>query len=123
MLANARPIDDGPEPITFKQVIDDEVARRARGRDAKALPDRTVKKYRDAADAFAKFRKSDNARTVTAAEGKAWIDAMQDAGDIGNRTVKNAAPRAWTDDTPASRATSSTSSPGRAKPTPPTESP
>jgi len=74
--------------VTFDQIIDDEVKRRARGRDAKPLPDRTVKKYRDAAKEFGKHRKSNNAATVTAVEGKNWIEAMQDAGENSNRTVK-----------------------------------
>lgn len=47
-----------------------------------------MKKYRDDCAAFAKWRKSKNALTVTAAERKAWIEAMQDEGKIGNRTVK-----------------------------------
>ncbi len=74
--------------VTFDQIIDDETKRRSRGKNAKPLPERTVKKYRDAAKEFAKHRKSNNAATVTAIEGKRWIEAMQDAGENSNRTVK-----------------------------------
>ncbi|SIP97111.1 hypothetical protein SAMN05880582_101215 [Rhizobium sp. RU20A] len=89
LLANASaPTDDEPEAITFDDVIDQEAARRARGKNAKALPARTIKKYRDDCASFAKWRGDTNALTVTAAEGKSWIEAMQDAGDLQNRTVK-----------------------------------
>jgi integrase len=89
LLANAAPLpEDGPAPVTFDNIIDDEVARRARGKNAKPLPDRTAKKYRDHCAAFAKWRKSKNALTVTAAEGKGWIESLQDAGELSNRTVK-----------------------------------
>ncbi|MBO1024079.1 integrase [Ochrobactrum sp. SD129] len=74
--------------VSFDTIIDDEVKRRARGKDAKPLPDRTAKKYRDDCKAFCKWRKNKNALTVTAAEGKAWIEQMQDAGALGNRTIK-----------------------------------
>ncbi|KIP99260.1 integrase [Agrobacterium tumefaciens] len=89
LLADATPvIDDEAVPVTFDSIIDDEVKRRSRGKNAKPLPDRTVKKYRDHCSAFAKWRKSKNALTVTAAEGKGWIESLQDAGELGNRTVK-----------------------------------
>ncbi|MGK9053133.1 integrase [Neorhizobium petrolearium] len=76
------------EKISFNDIIDDEVKRRARGKDAKPLPALTIKKYRDHCAAFAKWRKSDNALTTTAAEGKGWIESLQDAGELSNRTVK-----------------------------------
>ncbi len=89
LLADAAPIyNDEPDPITFDNIIDDEVKRRARGKNAKPLPDRTAKKYRDHCAAFAKWRKSKNALTVTAMEGKSWIESLQDAGELSNRTVK-----------------------------------
>ncbi|MDX0488805.1 integrase [Sinorhizobium medicae] len=88
LLADAAPIEDAADPITFDNIIDDEVARRARGKNAKPLPARTAKKYRDHCAAFAKWRKSKNALTVTAAEGKGWIESLQDAGELSNRTVK-----------------------------------
>ncbi|MBX5023060.1 integrase [Rhizobium lentis] len=89
LLAEAPPIyNDEPDPITFDNIIDDEVKRRARGKNAKPLPALTVKKYRDHCAAFGKWRKSKNALTVTAAEGKGWIESLQDAGELGNRTVK-----------------------------------
>ncbi|MBX4874425.1 integrase [Rhizobium bangladeshense] len=88
LLADAPAIEDEPEPITFDNIIDGEVKRRARGKNAKPLPDRTIKKYRDHCAAFAKWRKNKNALTVTAAEGKCWIESLQDAGELSNRTVK-----------------------------------
>lgn len=89
LLADAPPIyNDSPDPITFESIVDDEVKRRARGKNAKPLPDRTAKKYRDHCAAFAKWRKSKDALTVTAAEGKGWIESLQDAGELSNRTVK-----------------------------------
>ncbi|SFH23290.1 hypothetical protein SAMN05216459_12123 [Ensifer sp. OV372] len=88
LLAEAAHIENEPDPITFDNIIDDEVKRRARGKDAKPLPALTIKKYRDHCAAFAKWRKSKNALTVTAAEGKGWIESLQDAGELSNRTVK-----------------------------------
>ncbi|WP_265519501.1 integrase [Nitratireductor luteus] len=88
MLAGETTEEESAAPITFDDIIDAEVKLRARGKNAKPLPDRTVKKYRDAAVEFATFRNSKNAAAVTAVEGKNWIEAMQDAGHLGNRTVK-----------------------------------
>lgn len=87
LLVSAAQEADMPEPITFDSIIEEEVKRRARGKDAKPMPARGVKKYKDDCAFFAKWRKSEDAQTVTAAEVKNWIEAMQDAGDIGNRTV------------------------------------
>lgn len=90
MLAQAK-IEEPPCPakaVTFNSIIDAEVKRRERGKDAKPFPAKTVSKYRDHADAFAKWRKSTDATTVTADEGKRWVEAMQDAGQNSNRTVK-----------------------------------
>lgn len=89
LLASASAGKHEPNFITFDQIIDAETTRRARGKDAKPLPRGTVKKYRDAANEFSKFRQSDDATSVTASEGKQWIEAMQDGGSLGNRTVKS----------------------------------
>ncbi|MDH7785163.1 integrase [Ochrobactrum sp. 19YEA23] len=92
MLVKAIAAEEEKQPDiavrTFSQIIDDEVKRRSRGKDAKPISERSVKKYRDNCKEFAKHRKSDNAATVTAIEGKRWIESMQDAGENGNRTVK-----------------------------------
>lgn len=88
LIADVKAIENEPEPITFDTIVEDEVKRRARGKDGKPLPARTAKKYRDHCTAFAKWRKSKNALTVTAAEGKAWIESLQEAGTLSNRTVK-----------------------------------
>lgn len=86
----AQPVEI-PEPanvITFKQIIDEEVKRRARGRDSKPLPERTVGYYRRATDAFAAHRKSKNAATVTIKEGEAWRDSLLESAEFGNKTIK-----------------------------------
>ncbi|MFS8044987.1 integrase [Rhizobium sp. BR 314] len=89
LLAEAAPVNnDEPEPITFDAIVDNEVKRRARGKNTKPLPARTAKKYCDHCAAFAEWRKSKNSLTVTAAEGKGWIESLQDAGELSNRTLK-----------------------------------
>ncbi|MHA6644611.1 integrase [Mesorhizobium sp. A623] len=90
MLAQAK-IEEPPLPakrVAFRSIIDTEAKRRERGKDAKPFPAKTVKKYLDHAEEFAVWRKSTDAATVTADEGKRWVEAMQDAGVNGNRTVK-----------------------------------
>lgn len=74
-------------PSSFDEVIDAEVKRRSLGRYAKPLPDRTVRKYQVACSEFAKFRNSDDTSTVTAIEGKRWIEAMQSEERLSNRTI------------------------------------
>lgn len=81
--------DEAPTPIkTFNDIIDAEAKRRARGRGAKPFAKDTIRKYKNPAAEFAEFRKSDNAATVTADEAKRWMEAMQDEGRHGNRTIK-----------------------------------
>lgn len=87
ILAEASPKAE-PDLITFDQIITDEQKRRARGTNAKPLPDSTAKKYRDIAGQFSKFRNSPNAATVKLAEAKQWMEALQDAGELSNRTIK-----------------------------------
>lgn len=90
---NSLPEYDPPSPspkakkFTFATIIDAEAARRARGKDAKPFPESTIRKFKRDAEEFATFRKSHDASSVTAAEGKQWVEAMQDAGAISNRTV------------------------------------
>lgn len=88
VLSEAPPIDDDIDPTTFADIINAEVKRRARGNSAKPLPDKTAKKYRDTADEFAKFRKSNLAATVKLFEVKNWMEALQDSGELSNRTIK-----------------------------------
>ncbi|SOE08487.1 hypothetical protein SAMN05877838_0209 [Hoeflea halophila] len=87
-LSDTPPIDDDIDPTTFADIINAEVKRRARGNNAKPLPDKTAKKYRDTADEFAKFRKSNLAATVKLIDAKNWMEALQDAGKLSNRTIK-----------------------------------
>lgn len=72
---------------TFDDAIDDEVRRRAAGRDAKPLPERTTKKFRMAVAEFAAFRQSKQIGTVTAREAEDWKLAMQDDGKLSNNTI------------------------------------
>jgi integrase len=85
--AKAKPQAEPAIATTFGDIIDAEVKRRSRGKDAKPLAPVTIRKFRRNADEFAKHRDSDIAATVTVAEGRAWMDAMQDAGDLSNKTV------------------------------------
>lgn len=87
ILAEVEPAPVG-EPVTFDAIIDAEVARRAKGRNAKPLPALTVRKYKYDAKSFTDWRRSTDAQTVTADEGVRWIAALQDADEISNRTVK-----------------------------------
>jgi len=88
LLADVAELIELEDEPSFNEIIDEETRRRARGRNAKPLPERTVKKYRDAAAEFASFRGSEVASTVKAIEGKKWLEAMQDAQDLSNRTIK-----------------------------------
>jgi hypothetical protein len=88
ILSEAPPVDDDFDPTTFEDIINTEVKRRARGNSAKPLPDKTAKKYRDTAEEFAKFRKSNLAATVKLIEAKNWMETLQDSGKLSNKTVK-----------------------------------
>lgn len=82
--------DIDPEPaatITFDEIIDEEVKRRTSGKDAKGVRPHTIKQFRRAAASFAEHRKSDNATTVTQAEGEAWIAHLLNEGKLSNKTI------------------------------------
>ena len=89
LLSEAPSFDEDVNPTTFADIINAEVKRRARGNNAKPLPDRTAKKYRATAEEFSKFRKSKLAATVKLIEAKNWMEALQDAGELSNRTIKD----------------------------------
>ena len=72
---------------TFDNVIDAEAQRRAAGRDAKPLPERTTRKFRMAVAEFAAFRQSKQLGTVTARQAEDWKLAMQDNGKLSNNTI------------------------------------
>ena len=81
---------DEPEPlaaITFDQIIDEEVRRRTSGKDARGVRPHTIKQFRRGAASFAEHRKSDNATTVTQAEGEAWIAHLLGEGRLSNKTI------------------------------------
>lgn len=73
---------------SFGAVIDKEAKRRATGKDAKPLPDKTVGTLRRRCERFAAHRGSADVRTVTAMEGQAWVDALAEAGDLGGNSIK-----------------------------------
>lgn len=75
--------------ISFEQIIEAERERRAKGRDAKALPDTTARKFKFVAQQLAEHRGSagEDATTLTAEEVEAWRDAMLTSGHNGNRTI------------------------------------
>lgn len=73
---------------TFNDVIDKEVASRSLGRDARPLPERTARKFRQAAEEFTAFRKSDLVAAVTAEEANAWKEHMLSAEALSNNSVK-----------------------------------
>lgn len=78
----------GAKGVTFEAIIDAQATKRKAGQGAKPMPDKSVKKYKRIAEAFAAHRGSRDAATVKLAEAEAWLDAMQaEAGIISNRTV------------------------------------
>lgn len=73
--------------VTFEAIIDAQATKRKAGQGSKPMPDKSVKKYKRIAEAFAAHRGSTNATTVTVAEAEAWLDAMQGAAEVSNRTI------------------------------------
>lgn len=85
--------DIDPEPaatITFNDIIDEEVRRRTTGKDPRGVRDHSIKQFRREAAEFAEHRKSDNATTVTQAEGEAWIRDLLQEGRLSNKTIRGA---------------------------------
>lgn len=73
--------------VTFDEIIEAEAARRAAGKGSRPFPEKSVTKYKRIARAFADFRDSDNAATVTVEEVEAWGDELAEEGDLENRTI------------------------------------
>lgn len=73
--------------VTLDAIIDAQVAKRSAGKDARPMPDTSVRKYRLIAREFSAFRGSDDATTITAAQAEEWGDALLEEGRIGNRTI------------------------------------
>lgn len=82
------PAANPSDALTFESVIDKEATRRSLGKDAVPLRGQTEKKFRTAADEFAKFRKSEDITTVTAEEADAWVIDMLAKGELTNNTIK-----------------------------------
>ena len=86
-------VADEPDPapvVTFDQIIDEEVRRRTSGKDPRGVRDHSIKQFRREAAEFAEHRKSDNATTVTQAEGEAWIRHLLQEGRLSNKTIRGA---------------------------------
>lgn len=77
-------------PITFKDIIDEEVKARSRGLGGAALREKTVTKFRREVKSFTDHRDNEDALTVTEAEIVAWVSFLLDEGDLSRRTVANA---------------------------------
>lgn len=75
--------------VTFEAIIDAQATKRKAGQGSKPMPEKSVKKYKRIAEAFAAHRGSTNATTVTVGEVEAWLDAMQGEAHAGvsNRTI------------------------------------
>ncbi|MGY2993780.1 DUF6538 domain-containing protein [Mesorhizobium sp. URHB0026] len=73
--------------VTFEAIIDAQATKRKAGQGSKPMPDKSVKKYKRIAEAFAAHRGSRNATTVTVLEVEAWQDAMQGEAEVSNRTI------------------------------------
>lgn len=73
--------------VTFEAIIDAQVTKKKAGQGSKPMPEKSVKKYKRIAEAFAAHRDSKNAATVTVREVEAWLDAMQEEAGVSNRTI------------------------------------
>ncbi|MCR9276177.1 MULTISPECIES: DUF6538 domain-containing protein [Mameliella] len=73
--------------VTFTEVINAEIRRRAAGKEAKPMPEGTARKYRQVVNAFSAFRKSDLVGTVTPQEADAWKWEMLEGGSLSNSTI------------------------------------
>ncbi|PBB96803.1 hypothetical protein [Mesorhizobium sp. WSM3862] len=88
----AAPPSSGPKGasakgVTFEAIIDAQVTKKKAGQGSKPMPDKSVKKYKRIAEAFAAHRNSKNAATVTVREVEAWLDSMQEEAGVSNRTI------------------------------------
>lgn len=73
--------------LTFTAIIDEEERRRSSGKEGKPIPARTVRKFRNAADDFAQFRGSEDARTVIPEEVDGWKHNLLKEGELSNNTI------------------------------------
>lgn len=80
-------VHDESGGVTFDEVIDEEVRRRSAGRDAKPMSSSAERKFRRAADEFAKHRKSKRVDTLTAQQADDWKWSMLNEGKLSNSTI------------------------------------
>lgn len=75
----------------FESIIDAEAKRRAQGKDAKPLPEKTVESFKKTCSSFARSRGKggNNALTVTAVDLDRWKSALIERGELSNRTIAN----------------------------------
>lgn len=73
--------------VTFEAIINAQATKRKAGEGSRPMPEKSVKKYKRIAEAFADHRGSEDAATVTVREVEAWLDAMQEEAGVSNRTI------------------------------------
>lgn len=73
--------------MSFFNIIDEENRRRSLGREGKPLPERTARKFRNAAVGFTEFRGSDDALSVTPEEVEGWKLNLLEENELSNNTI------------------------------------
>ncbi len=86
--ASQRPDEEAvAERVTFHDIIAAQAAKRQAGKNSRPLADSSVKKYVRLVNAFAEFRGSDDASTITVEEVEDWCEALEKAGILNNRSI------------------------------------
>ncbi len=75
--------------LTFEEVIDKEVQRRASGRGGTPLRERSEKKYRQAVAEFDAARGDDDVLSIDAKQADQWLNGLLDAGKLKIKTVRD----------------------------------
>lgn len=75
--------------LTFADVIDKEVQRRASGRGGTPLREHSEKKYRQAVAEFDASRGDDDILTIDAKQADQWLNDLLDAGKLKIKTVRD----------------------------------
>jgi integrase len=79
----------GRARLTFAEVIDKEVKRRASGRGGSPLRERSEKKYRQAVAEFDVARGDDDVLSINAKQADHWLNDMLDAGKLKIKTDRD----------------------------------
>ncbi|WP_171133802.1 DUF6538 domain-containing protein [Ruegeria sp. HKCCA5014] len=75
--------------LTFAEVIDKEVQRRASGRGGAPLRERSEKKYRQAVAEFDAARGDDDVLSIDAKQADQWLSDMLETGKLKIKTVRD----------------------------------